>query len=215
VEKIKRLGASAVKLLVYFRPDLKDLARRQLNTIEEVAGECQTHDVPLFVEPVSYAVGKEASDPRDFARHKPEFVIETARQITALPIDVLKAEFPADMKYETDPSRLKELCRELDKASRVPWVLLSGGVDIDTFYRQVDIACATGASGFLGGRAIWQEVMPMSDAAQRVRFLTTTVAERFKRLNDCVMRQGRPWFKKYGPSVESLATLSEDWYRKY
>ncbi len=39
VEKIKRLGASAVKILVYFRPELRDLAQRQLNVVGEVAEE--------------------------------------------------------------------------------------------------------------------------------------------------------------------------------
>jgi len=32
VEKIKRMGASAVKILVYYRPDLELLASQQLNT---------------------------------------------------------------------------------------------------------------------------------------------------------------------------------------
>src|SRR4030042_1988732 len=76
VAKIKRLGASAIKILVYYRPDLKDLAKRQLAVVKEVAEECQTHDIPLFVEPVSYPVGSEVTNPQEFARHKEEIVIE-------------------------------------------------------------------------------------------------------------------------------------------
>ena len=215
VEKIKRLGASAVKILVYFRPDLTDLARRQLAIVAEVADECRTHDIPLFVEPVSYPVGGETSNPQEFARRKEDLVIETARQMTALPIDVLKAEVPADMKFNKDGVSLLRLCRGLDAASRVPWVLLSAGVDIETFCTQVEIACEAGASGFLGGRAIWQEVMPMTDAAKRVQFYRSTVAGRFQRLNDIVAKHGRPWHKKYAPSIAELTRTSEDWYRKY
>lgn len=215
VGKIKRLGASAVKILVYFRPDLKDLARRQLATVSEVADECRTHDIPLFVEPVSYPIGSETSNPQEFARRKEEIVIETARQITALPIDVLKAEFPADMKFSKDRKALLKLCRSLDAASRVPWVLLSAGVDIETFCTQVEIACEAGASGFLGGRAIWQEVMPMTDPARRAEFLTGTVAQRMQRLNGIVAEKGRPWYKKYAPTIGNLASTSEDWYRNY
>ncbi len=37
---------------------------------------------------------------------KPDLVVETARLITALPIDVLKAEFPADISL----SKTKEDC---------------------------------------------------------------------------------------------------------
>ncbi len=49
------------------------------------------------------------------------------------------------------------LCKELDQASRLPWVLLSAGVDFESFRIQVEIACKAGASGFLAGRALWQE----------------------------------------------------------
>jgi tagatose 1,6-diphosphate aldolase len=215
VEKIKRLGASAVKILVYYRPDLKDLAKKQLSIVADVAAECRTRDIPLFVEPVSYPVGSEVSNPQAFAQRKPELVIETARQMTALPIDVLKAEFPADMKFTKDGGRLLNLCRELDGASQTPWVLLSAGVDIETFCTQVEIACQAGASGFLGGRAIWQEVMPMPDAVKRLEFYRSTVAGRFKRLNEIVARHGRPWYRKYTDSVSELAQTSEQWYRGY
>ena len=215
VEKIKRLGASAVKMLVYFRPDLKDVARRQLGTISEVADECRTHDIPLFLESVSYPVGGESANPQEFARRREEIVIETARQITALPVDVLKAEFPADLNFNKDRNALLKLCRELDAASRVPWVLLSGGVDIETFCTQVEIACEAGASGFMGGRAIWQEIMPMADPAERAEFLGSTVTQRMHRLNGIVAEKGRPWYRKYGASVSELASTSEAWYRMY
>lgn len=164
---------------------------------------------------MSYPVGSEASNPQEFARQKEEIVIETARQITALPIDVLKAEFPADMKFNNDGVSLLRLCRALDAASRVPWVLLSAGVDIETFCTQVEIACEAGASGFLGGRAIWQEVMPMTDAAKRAQFYRSTVTGRFQRLNDIVVKHGRPWYRKYGAGTNELISTSEEWYRKY
>ncbi|HXX59130.1 MAG TPA: tagatose 1,6-diphosphate aldolase [Dehalococcoidales bacterium] len=215
VEKIQRMGASAVKILVYFRPELKDLAKSQLKIVAEVAADCQKHDIPLFVEPVGYAIGSEVGNPAEFAKNKEAVVIETAKLMTAMPIDVLKAEFPADMKFNKDTAKLKKLCQELDKASRVPWVLLSAGVDIDTFCTQVEIACEAGASGFLGGRAIWQEVMPMTDAAQRLKFYNSTVAGRFQRLNDIVNAKGKPWYKKYAPSTKNLVETSEDWFQRY
>ncbi len=42
-------------------------------------------------------------------------------------------------------------------ASSAPWILLSAGVDFDEFAIQVRIACTAGASGFLAGRAVWQD----------------------------------------------------------
>ena len=37
----------------------------------------------------------------------------------------------------------------------VPWVLLSGGVPFETFFRQTQVACEAGASGVMVGRAVW------------------------------------------------------------
>jgi tagatose 1,6-diphosphate aldolase len=215
VGKIKRMGASAVKMLVYYRPDLKELAVRQLDTVRAVAEECINYDIPFLVEPVSYPVGSEVDNPEEFARHKPEIVIETAREITALPIDVLKAEFPADLRFNKDRTELLELCRRLDNASRVPWVILSAGVDFDAFYQQVEIACQAGASGFLGGRALWQEAMDITDDVKRVEFLSTIGVDRMKRLSEVAKKYGTPWYQKYGASSAELTNISEGWFQRY
>ncbi|GAI57767.1 unnamed protein product, partial [marine sediment metagenome] len=54
-----------------------------------------------------------------FAARKEQLVIKTAGDITAQPIDVLKAEFPADLSYKKDKFEVIELCRQLDASSRV------------------------------------------------------------------------------------------------
>jgi len=215
VEKIKRMGASAVKILVYYRPDLKELASQQLNTVNTVALECIKYDLPFLVEPKSYHIGNEINNPRGFASLKEQLVIKTARDITALPIDVLKAEFPADLGYKKDKPELIELCHQLDMASQVPWVILSAGVDFDLFYQQVEIASQAGASGFLGGRAIWQEAMYIDDARDRVHYLSTVGADRLKKLTEIANKYAVPWYKKLGVSAQELAQTSERWYKEY
>lgn len=40
VKKVKRMGASAVKLLIYFRPDLKNVASKQLDLVARLADQC-------------------------------------------------------------------------------------------------------------------------------------------------------------------------------
>ena len=215
VEKIRRMGASAVKILVYYRPDIQKLADKQLKTIAMVADECIKYDIPLLVEPKTYRVEGEKMDSAEFAEKLPGMVIETARQITALPVDVLKAEFPADMKYEKDVSKLAEYCRQLDKASSVPWVILSAGVDYQTFKQQVSIACQAGASGFLGGRAIWQEAMEITNRGKRVEFFKTVAVKRLRELAEIAEKNGRPWHEKLGLKPSHLSEIGQDWYRKY
>ena len=215
VEKIKRMGASAIKILVYYRPDLKQLAGQQLDTVNMVAKECIKYDLPFLVEPKSYPIGNEVNSPQEFADLKEQLVIRTARDITALPVDVLKAEFPADLSNKKDKSEMIELCHQLDVSSQVPWVILSAGVDFELFCQQVEIACQAGASGFLGGRAVWQEAMYIDDARERVQYLSTVGTDRLKRLNEIASKYAVPWYKKFGAVAHELTHISERWYQEY
>lgn len=215
VEKIKRMGASAVKILVYYRPDLAELASKQLTTVNIVALECIKYDLPFLVEPISYPIGSEVNNPLQFAAVKEQLVIKTAQDITALPIDVLKVEFPADLRYKKDESEPINLCHQLDMSSQVPWVILSAGVDFEAFCQQVKIACRAGASGFLAGRAVWQEAMYIDNGRDRRQYLSTVGADRLKRLTEIANRYAVPWYKKLGLSSHELGQTSKRWYEEY
>ena len=220
VKKARKMGASAVKLLIYFRPDLKDIASKQLDLVAGLADQCLEEDIAFLVEPVSYPIEEErinqgGTSSRKFAEIKPELVIETARQITALPIDVLKAEFPADIKFEQDEAKLLGLCQELNQASRLPWVLLSAGVDFESFRKQVKIACKAGASGFLAGRALWQEGVRIRSREKRLDFFQNMAAPRLKELAEIADRYGKPWYSRVGAENGKFAPLAEGWYRGY
>jgi tagatose 1,6-diphosphate aldolase len=215
VEKVKNMGGQAAKLLLYYRPDLPDVAAKQLDTVRRLAEDCSRIDLPFLVEPKSYKVGGRERAPQEFARIKPQLVIETAQQVTTLPIDVLKAEFPADLKYERDEGRLLDLCHQLDLASQVPWVILSAGVNFDLFRREVEIACKAGASGFLAGRALWQEATYIQSHKERLKFLETTVAERLNLLAEIANTYGTPWWIKLGIKKGNFASVGEGWYWTY
>jgi tagatose 1,6-diphosphate aldolase len=215
VEKIRRMGASAVKLLVYYRPDLTEVANKQLKTIGMIAEECLKHDIPFLVETQTYPIKGEGAETPKLSTQKSDLVIETARQVTSLPIDVLKTEFPANLKYEADGTKLLQYCQQLNEASPVPWVILSAGVEYQTFRKEVEIACKGGASGFLGGRAIWQEIVHFADKKDRLKFLSTTVVERLKELADIATKYGVPWYRKLGLKDDELAVVPENWYVNY
>jgi tagatose 1,6-diphosphate aldolase len=221
VKKAKRMGASAVKLLTYFRPDLKDVASKQLDLVARLADQCLEEDIAFLVEPVSYPIEEKerinqgGTSSKKFAEIKPGLVIETARQITTLPIDVLKAEFPADIKFEQDEEKLLRFCRELNQASRLPWVLLSAGVDFNSFRKQVEVACKAGASGFLAGRALWQEGAQIRSREERMNFFRNTAASRLKELAEIADSYGKPWYSRLGAENGKFAPLAEGWYRSY
>lgn len=178
VERSQRLGADAVKLLIYYHPDASEGVRRhQQDLVQQVGEECARADMPFLLELVSYALEEESADTHEFARKKPDLVIRSAAEFSKphYQVDILKLEFPADLKWtrefasgafdskERRPayalSAVQGYCHELDAAASMPWVILSAGVNIGEFLIQVDLATDAGASGFLCGRAIWQDAI--------------------------------------------------------
>jgi len=208
VDAAKRMGASAAKLLVYYHPEAPNAADQEA-LVERVAADCRAVDLALFVEPLSFSLVDGEKLTGDARR---EVVIETARRLTAIGGDVLKAEFPYDASV-TDRERWKAACDELDAASRVPWVLLSGGVDDATFEAQVEAACAAGASGVLAGRSVWEGAATL-DAVARDAFLATIGRDRLRRLAELVDRAGRPW-REHPGALASAREPGEGWYRDY
>jgi tagatose 1,6-diphosphate aldolase len=213
VEKIKRMGASAVKILLYYNPG-STTADQQEDFIRRAVEAAKEHDIPLLVEPMTYHIpGGPKKGSAEFAKRKPQMVIETARRLCPLGIDVLKAEFPDDPDHESDEKVMAEHCQALTEAAEIPWVLLSAGVDYDTFQMQASIACENGASGFLAGRAIWQEAPGLPEGEQD-EFLSTTSVERLGELTEIANRHGRPWTQIYGDQLEDVDT-AEGWQARY
>jgi tagatose-1,6-bisphosphate aldolase len=207
VAKAKAMGASAAKLLVYYHPDAPNAAEQE-RFVAGVAAACVAADLALFVEPLSFSL-VEGEPLRGEARRR--VVVETARRMTAIGGDVLKAEFPYDPTV-TDRDRWADACAELDEAAGLPWVLLSGGVDEATFEAQVATACRAGASGVLVGRSVWADAATMEPAA-RDAFLATTGRERLARLAGLVDSIARPWHDR--PSRLADAPQPGDgWYRE-
>src|SRR5262245_28835593 len=59
VEKIKLMGADAVKLLAPFEPGEPISAEHQLALIDQVAADCRRYDILFLLEPVAFPFGGE------------------------------------------------------------------------------------------------------------------------------------------------------------
>ena len=208
VEQAKRMGASAAKLLVYYHPDASNAADQE-RFVAGVAAACRRHDFALFVEPLGF---DPASGGKLTGEARRRCVTETARRLTSIGGDVLKAEFPYDASV-TDRAAWVDACAELDAASAVPWVLLSGGVDDATFERQVEVACEAGASGVLVGRSVWSPSATMAPA-DRDDWLAGEGRRRLERLARLVDAAGRPWHERPN-AITSAAQPLDGWYRAY
>ncbi len=210
LDKIKRMGASAIKLLAYYHPHSGALADEVEGVIAQVIADSHKHDLPVFLEPMSYSLDANVSkESAEFARNRPQVVRDTAERLAKLKPDVLKLEFPMDAAYDTDRKGWEAGCKAISAVSTVPWVLLSAGVDFDVFSEQARIASSAGASGWLAGRAIWKEVTKMGPA-DRTTFLKDVAIPRAEKLAAIAKQYSRPWTDFYAPPVSS-----DKWFIDY
>ncbi len=210
VEKAKRLGASAIKLLIYYHPDAGAATDAQEETVRGVVADCARYDMPLFLEPLYYAPNPLIPvKSEEFARQRRYVVTETVRRLGALRPDVLKIQFPLDVNLQPDRAAWAEACAELDAASPVPWAILSGGDPFASFQAQVEVACQAGCSGFMAGRALWREVIDAAPA-DRATVARTVALPRLQALAAIVDAHGHDWARKH-----ALGDADHRWYATY
>jgi tagatose 1,6-diphosphate aldolase len=159
---------------------------------------------------VSYSLNKSiAKESAEFAATRPQVVKETARRLSNTGADILKLEFPVDVAFDRDQNSWHAACQAVSAVSAVPWVLLSAGVDFETFADQTYIACQEGASGFLAGRAIWKESVALP-TNERKQFIQNVAIPRLNALTEIATQKARSWRQFYIPM-----SASENWYERY
>ena len=210
IEKAKRVGANAIKLLVLYRPDAGAVTEAQDRMIEAVVADCARYDIPLFLEPLAYTTDDGMTmDSKEFAAIRRGIVIETVRRLGAFGPDVLKVQFPVDTRHESDRKVWVDACTELDETAPVPWALLSGGDPYENFRDQVQTACMAGASGFLVGRALWGEYVA-APTSEKPALMESVVRPRFAELSALATEYGRDWADCY-----QMPDIDERWFRAY
>lgn len=168
VDRIKRIGADAVKLRLWYRPDSgADVRAHQCEFVRAVGRDCAAYDIPLVLELQLYPLAGAADLPIAPARYA-ESVLESVREFARSDyrVDLLKLESPwpiAAFPAEDDTAgiaRIQGLFDELGRTTGgLPWVLLSAGAAQLPFRRALRHAYRAGASGFLVGRAIWASAL--------------------------------------------------------
>ena len=212
VDKAKRMGADAIKFLVYYHPEAGEVAERQEALVAEVIQDCRRADLACFLEPVSYSLDPaHGKDSPEFAAGRPGLIAAIDRRLGALGPDVLKLEFPVDARYDPDEANWARACRAISQASPCPWAVLSAGVEYATFTRQVETACRSGTSGFIAGRAVWQEGISLP-APERDQWMGAVGARRLAALDEIAERHARPW-RDFYPDL--AGSVREGWYLEY
>jgi tagatose-1,6-bisphosphate aldolase len=172
VEELAKKGTKGIKILLYFNPHAIS-AGQQFETAKKVLDQCRDHNLPFFLEIVTYPIENDNSTHSQLVLDSVKYFVSRK----AIP-DVFKLEYPDD-----EPS-----CIELTKMlNGIPWILLTKGEPFDKFKEHLGVAIQNGASGFLAGRSVWQEFYEYPEDKQQ-EFFNTVAQTRFKELVEIALR---------------------------
>lgn len=161
VEKIKRMGGDAVKVLAWYRPDADPaICRAQQDYTKRLGEECARFDIPFLFELLVYPLASDAHQTTDYVELKGKKADDVLKSVEefAKPeygVDVFKLESPVNAADADGSTSVQELFDEMGRLAGRPWVMLSAGAGKADFRNILDHAFKAGASGFLAGRAIW------------------------------------------------------------
>ena len=165
VERLKKSGADAVKVLLYYSPFSEAAVNAQKEAwVTSVGEECRDNDLPFFLEIVSYHDQKDEKG-SEFARIKPDVVTRSIEEFckAGYAVDVLKVGVPVNMNFVESTTlprsqavysreEAKSHFKRASQAASLPFIYLSEGVANQTFAEALTLA-AEGSSVFR--RALW------------------------------------------------------------
>ena len=216
VKRIKDDGADAVKILIYYTPfDDEKVNDIKHAFIERIGAECETYEIPFFLEFVGYDPKGGDEKGLEFAKLKPDVVKGAMKEFSKpqYKVDVLKVEVPINANYVEGSSVYKGQkaysheealahFREAADIATKPFIYLSAGVSNAQFVESLNMAAEAGTdySGVLCGRATWKEGIPVY-AKQGVKALEDWLStEGVKNINavNAAIHTAKPWYKKAG-----------------
>lgn len=217
---VKRIAedwqADAVKFLMHYSP-FEDPAINDIKQalVERIGAECETYQIPFFLELVGYDAAGGDEKGFQYAKKKPEVVARSVEEFSKphYRADVLKVEIPVNLRYvegtrayqgPTAYSKAEALehYRRAAAAARKPFIYLSAGVGNQEFVESLELAAEAGAdfSGVLCGRATWKDGVPVyvrHGLSALEDWLRSEGVRNITAVNDAI-RAATPWWAKLG-----------------
>ena len=177
--RVRELGGTGAKIMIYLRADVAAANVANIATLDRVIHDFASEDLLLVVEFLTYALPGET--PQDYAAKIPDLIEGGSKLCLDAGSKVLKIPYPGTPQA---CANITALC------ARVPWAVLSAGVDHATFLGQVETAMAHGASGVIAGRSLWKDCISLDRAVTqdrleriavpRLREIQAVIARHFK-----------------------------------
>jgi tagatose 1,6-diphosphate aldolase len=217
VKRLKdEMGADAVKVLIYYTPFEENAINDVKHAfIERIGAECETYEIPFFLEFVGYDPKGGDEKGIEYAKKKPEIVTKSMEEFSKpqYKVDVLKVEVPVNAEYVDGSSVFKgqaaysraealDYFRKAASVAKKPFIYLSAGVSNPQFIESLAMAAESGTdySGVLCGRATWKDGVAVY-AKQGVKaledWLSKEGVKNIEAVNNAI-KSAKPWQAKAG-----------------
>lgn len=206
VEKIKRMGGDAVKVLTWDRPDAgASVLQHQRDFTKRIGEACAQYDIPFVLEMLLYPLAKDAEQTQDYVEmsgKNSDLVLASVEEFAKpdYQVDLFKLESPVAAPsvpaLDAEGSeKVQALFDEMGRLAGRPWVMLSAGANKVDFQNIMAHAYRAGASGYLAGRAIWLEAFKLFPDWDAMRdALSHEAVTYMEELNAMTDAQATPWF---------------------
>jgi tagatose 1,6-diphosphate aldolase len=163
--KVRELGATGGKIMIYLRSDKPEANTENLQTLRDVIADFAREDLFLVVEFLTYPLENESKEA--YQSKIPQLIQEGCQACIDCGSKVLKIPYPGT---EEACAAVTDLCGD------VPWAVLSAGVDHATFLTQVDISLRNGASGVIAGRSLWKDCISLDRNVSKEKLSSIAVS---------------------------------------
>ena len=217
VASLRRDGADAIKILIYYTPfEKKEINQIKHAFVERIGAECGDRDLPFFLEFVGYDAAGGDGNTLEYAQKKPEIVSRSMQEFSKpdYQIDILKVEIPVNMKFVEGTKSFKgqkaytkkeamDYFKKTAQVTKKPFIYLSAGVSDEEFRESLELAHESGVgfNGVLCGRATWKDGIPVY-AKQGLKAFEDWLKDRgvknIQALNAILEKSAKPWYDVYG-----------------
>ncbi len=163
--KVRELGATGGKIMIYLRSDIPEANTANLATLRAVIDDFAREDLFLVVEFLTYQLEHESKDA--YQQKIPQLIEAGCQACIDSGAKVLKIPYPGS---EEACANVTAICGD------IPWAVLSAGVDHATFLQQVDISLRNGASGVIAGRSLWKDCISLDRNISREKLSSIAVS---------------------------------------
>ena len=222
VEKIKKAGGDAVKVLAWYRPDAdEESIEHQQEYVKKIGEECEKYSIPFLLELLVYPFKDDENHTTEYQEQKQkktQHVIDSIKEFAKdeYKVDIFKLESPVDssMLAGDITNETEKAFSDLAEATNdKPWVVLSSGMDKDSFYKCLELAYINGASGYLAGRTIWLDAFKNYPNIEKVEEgLKNASVSYVKKLNELTARnaQSLDTFFNNGFKIDNPEKFTKD-----